>query len=456
MKLVFGERDYTFRSGGLFAFLLVLKDAYPGWVDMAGIESRMPGVDPRQLARFVDMLEEAGLPLVRYETKTRGGFKLAVDPESIAFFGNYDPPPPPPPGTTPLAPVLFKSIAALPLTAYQVDAWVVWVVALLHSTLELHSGHLYCKGGALGHLDVAEAACKSLPAWTASVVYVRRAFVLERQSNYQEAALWLRRVDTAIRQGYAHPAAKARANLVRSKIRYDQARYPEAERFLCSASEPGGMRDPYWLSMNALVAGRKFLSSADSEAPMLLSQTLSFLAEALGYVFLGHGDTSLLDGLCHNFGKNLLRGIKRGLIPEACADTVMQWLATNMLVCNKLGIGDDSVLSNLLLIDVGLEHGYSPTQWPQQLRKQLGFACDLGGLLEKALAQARQTGNRLEIAKCLQCKLRLITSPDEARRTYFEAVESYRDLGRKDMVLQLKEDWRIRFSSSPPARGFVA
>ena len=107
MKLLYREQPYPFRSRGLFLFLRILQDAYPGWVELAAIEIRLPGISPRQLARFVDLLEAAGLPLVRYETKTRGRFRLAVEPASIAFSGDQVPPP----ETTPVVPVLFTPIA---------------------------------------------------------------------------------------------------------------------------------------------------------------------------------------------------------------------------------------------------------------------------------------------------------------------------------------------------------
>lgn len=448
MKLHYGERAYSFRSPGLFRFLRVLQDAYPGWVDLAGIERCLPGIDPRQLARFIDLLEGAGLPLVRYETKTRGRFELMVEPAAITF-SDQQYPASSLAGTT-KAQTSFAPKIAMPLPACLDEAWVVWVVALIHSVLALHEGHISGEDGALAHLDTAEEATRTLPLWAASVVHVRRAIALERKSRYREATFWLRRVETAIRQGHAHPAVKARAQLVRAKMRYDQGRYAEAERFLDSHSEPVGADNPNWLNMSALISGRKFLAASETDAPPFLAHTLSALAEALGAVFVGNGDSSLLDGLCYNFGNNLLRGIKRDLIPEASANTVMQWLAANMLVCRKLGVGDDSVLANLLLIDVGMDHGYSVKQWPQLLRYGLNLSDDLKEVLASTLAQAQQTGNRLEIAECLRRQMRLATEPGEARRAYFEALELLNGRDMKDMLPKLADEWRIRFGESPP------
>ena len=447
MKLLYRERSYSFRSRGLFQFLHILQEAHPGWVDLAAIKARLPGIDPRQLARFIDLLEVAELPLVRYETKTRGRFTLAVKPDSIVYVGNQESLPEITTSTSPI-PVPTGTI---PLAVYLDEAWVAWVIALLHSMLALQDGYHSGENDALKYLDAAETACHTLPPWTVSVVHVRRAFTLEKKSHYREATYWLRRVDTAVRQGHAHPAAQTRAQLIRAKLRYDQAHYADAERLLDLSSEPGtAYRCPHKLNLQALITGRKFLAANETDAPLLLSQTLALLAEALGGVFLLHGDSSLLDALCYNFANNLLRGIKCGLVPKARIDTVMQWLTANMLICRKLGVGEDSVLTNLLLIDLGLDHSYTIEQWPRLLHCELSASGNLAGLLAKALAQARKTGNRLEIAQCLKRKVRLATSQESAKFAYFEALELFRQQNRKELLQELADTWRNRFNESPP------
>ena len=444
MKLHYQQRAYAFRSPGLLVFLRLLQDAYPDWVDKATIESRMPGVDPRQLARFVELLEAAELPLLRYETKTRGRFRLAVAPDSIEFCGDQ------------LADEASASAGApmsgeaAPLAAYQNDAWVLWVVALLHSALAVHGGHLCGENGALDHLDTAEAAAATLPSWTRSVVHLRRAFTLARASRYREAARSLRRVDTAVRHGDAHPACQAAARLVRAKIRYDQARYDAAQHILDQPQPAVDQHCPHWLNMGALLSGRKFLAADDSAAPTLLAGTLAALAEAFGYIFLWQGDSSLLDALCYNFANNLLRGIKRGLLPDACADTVMQWLAANLLVCRKLGIGEDSILVNLLLIDVAMANGNSLGQWPQLQRYGADFCGNLASLLDKTLAQARLIGNGLEIAQCLRRRIQLSISAEDAEEAYLEAVALFGEQGKKKVAAELAEQWHGRFGIPPP------
>lgn len=450
MKLLYRERAYPFRSRGLFLFLRILKDAYPGWVDLAGIEARLPGVNPRQLARFIDLLKAEELPLVAFETKTRGRYRLAVEPGEIAFEGasglsapaeNLPPRPTPP---------LSAATDAATLDMLTSESWIEWVLALVHAHITLQSGRISGEGGALGYLDMAEAAAQGLPPWASSVIQVRRAQALARESRYREAAFCLRQVETSARNGMAHPAALSRARLVKAKIRYDQARFAEAAQLLGASAAETAAPCSHALNLRALLLGREFMAAGGDEAPRLLAQTLSTLAEALGNVFLGYGDSSMLDALTFNFGNSLLRSVKKGVLPESSTETVMEWLATNQLVNRKLGIGDDSVLAYLLLVDVGLDHGYHPLHWPPILRRSLKLPGTLDGLLELALAEARQMGNRLEIAQCLRRKVRLAINAQTARDAYFEARPLFLDLGRREDARQMADEWRALFGAPPP------
>lgn len=450
MKLLYRERAYSFRSRGLFLFLRILQDTYPDWVDMAGIETRLPGINPRQMARFVDLLEAAGLPLVVFETKTRGRYRLAVEPSEITFEGASGfslPAEELPP--QPLLPFSAATDVAT-LDMLTSESWIEWVLALMHAHTTLQGGQISGEGGALSYLDSAEAAAQSLPPWALSVIQVRRAQALARESRYREAAFCLRQVETSARNGTAHPAALSRARLVKAKIRYDQERFTEVEQLLGAATTETAVLCSHALNLRALLLGREFMAAGEGEAPRLLAQALSTLAEAFGNVFLGYGDSSMLDALTFNFGNNLLRGVKKGVLHEFCAETVMEWLATNLLVNRKLGIGDDSVLTYLLLVDVGLDHGYRPLHWPPILRRGLKLPGTLVELLELALTEARQMGNRLEIAQLLRRKVRLAVSAQAARDAYFEARPLFLDLGRKEDARQMADEWQARFGTPLP------
>lgn len=236
-------------------------------------------------------------------------------------------------------------------------------------------------------------------------------------------------------------------------MRYDQARYDEADSLITSLPRLGELHCPYRLNMEALLAGQKFLTADDTEAPGLLTKALAALAKAIGHVFLWKGDSSLLDALCYGFGNNILRGVRRGFLPVSCTATAMQWLAANQLACRKLGIGEDSVKTNLLLLDAGLEHGYAPDSWPPLLRQSLQVHGGPAQLLAASLERARKTGHRLDIAHCLRRQMWLASSESAARQPFLDASELYMELGRRDELASLCIEWHDRFGHTEPGSG---
>ncbi|MBI3286077.1 MAG: hypothetical protein HYZ65_14675 [Burkholderiales bacterium] len=426
MRFTYCGKTYTFRSAGLLRFLRILKDAHPEKLDLATLQMRMPGTAPRQIARFIDLLEAQSLALVAYQTKTRGSYFLNVDPVTLEMGDAVS--------------ALTPSVSSAPmsyegLAVYQKTEWVEWTVALAQSILSSQCGDF---SKVCDYLDIAEGAASSLPAWTLSVVYARRVHQYERESRYREAAHCLRRIETAARDGLAHPGALTRARLSRAKMRYDQGRLDDAERILASCRSMEGARDPMWLNFNALLHGRRFLKSkTDGD---LLAKTFAALSESLGYVFLLQGDISLLNALSYNFGNNILRGVQAGLFSQKCSDIVLQWLAANLLICRKFGVGEDSILSNLLIVDVALEFGMHTGRWPALLHQEIKMLEGLEAFLNQSLLSARAMGNRLEIAQCLRRQARLAKNSVDAKSAHREAMELFAELGRKDLMLEMKQD----------------
>ena len=85
MASIHPKRHSHFRSPGLRLFLQTLADTWPQSATLAALQARIPGVAPRQLARFVDTVEKAGLNWLHYETKTRGPWRLLFPPAEIGL-----------------------------------------------------------------------------------------------------------------------------------------------------------------------------------------------------------------------------------------------------------------------------------------------------------------------------------------------------------------------------------
>lgn len=433
MELFYRGHGYRLRSPGLLLFLELLQRHAPNWVDLAAINAVLPGIAPRQLARFIDNLEALQLPLVSYETKTRGRYRLAVPAAEVGLHarGAVSQNPSlsaPPRSQAALAPVALPQLLD--------ENWIAWTIELVYSQLRLSDGHLGDEGGALTSLACAELACRSLPPWARSVVDLRRALVLGKTGQFREAQHCLRRVCTAIRSGLAHPGAARRLPLILAKLDYDRGRYGPAETRLGELPPPVGV-DAGFLNMRALLNGRKLLAAGPDEAPAILADVLADLTLALGDIFLGNSDTGTLDCLSFNIGNNILRAVRQGILPPGAADFALQWFACNRLVCRKFGIGDESILVDLLLVDVGLEFGYSVARWPRGLTDGLSDITDLGKLLADALGHARRSGNPLEIAECLLRQVHYLPDNTAAEAAYHEAWEICDSLGRGDLRIAL-------------------
>lgn len=444
MELSYRSRTYRLRSSGLFRFVEFLLQHAPAWVDLAAIDALLPGIAPRQLARFIDNLEALQLPLVRYETKTRGRYRLAVPAEEIGLHA---------PGRCPAESLVIGSssrqaaLAPVALPQLLDGNWIAWTVELVYSQLHLSDGRLGEEGGALTSLACAELACRSLPPWARSVVDLRRALVLGKTGQFREAQHCLRRVGTAVRSGLAHPGAARRLPLIRAKLDYDRGRYGPAEARLAELPPPTDA-DAGFLNMRALLNGRKLLAAGPVEAPAILACVLADLTLALGDIFLGNCDIGTLDYLSFNIGNNILRAVRSGILPPGAADSALQWFACNRLICRKFGIGDDSILVDLLLVDVGLEFGYSVARWPRGLTGGLSDITDLGMLLAEALEHARRMGNPLEIAECLLRQVRYLPDKTAADAAYHEAWEICDSLGRGDLRIALTAAWNARSTTA--------
>lgn len=441
-ELTFNRRRYAFRSPGVFTFLDVMRraaadEAKGGWVSLAAMAQALPGQGPRQFARYVDMLADAGLPLVEWETKTRGPWRLAVQPSAIRIrtAGTRRA------GTT---------AAEAPGAAHSLDiltdaAWVEWTLLLAQGNMAIHDGSM---DEAEQAFRAAKRVSAALPAWADSIAEARIAHLLLRRARYRDAARHLRRLETLCSKGLAARSAANAMPLLRAKFHYDRGRLLQAEQALaCGFAPQDGGEDPYALNMRALIAGRRYWTEPEGRADDGdLALALEYWLRAIGAVLV-RGETALLDALCYNLANNILRGVARRALPPAGADTALRWLAMNMFLCRKLGLGGDSILIYLLLMDTWLEYGLSPEQWPAALRDGLNLPQSPKGVLTNALQEARTTNMPLELALCLKRQMLLADSPDTARAAYEEAAALLADLGQREELRKLRTAWKFRCST---------
>ncbi|MBR7799534.1 hypothetical protein [Undibacterium fentianense] len=417
MLIQYKTKQCHTRSTGLIEFLNVLVDAYPSALDFKGIQTYFPCINPRQVARYVDKLEGDRMFIIDYRTKTCGPFRLSVSPKEIQL------------------PRIVRLQVENPLSGLskpkKLDSdnletllspqWIPWVENLTQANLCLNNSYLGVNCDPFLFLDSADRAAKKLPDWAQLVVNICRAHIFERKSLYSKARSALRCLNSAKNEGQIPDNILVRGRLCEAKILYDQGRYQASEEILDQLPESIKYTPPLWFNIQALNSGQKFLqSTADpGQQRLLLSETLSALMLAFSDVFLMHGDSSLLDALSFNIGNNLLRGIRKGVLPTPYVSTVLEWFFLSIFIGRELGTGSHSVLTQLLIIDVLEEFEPQTEGLPAQLEKLSSSKLERENYLKIQLKRAEQSGHRGEIAECL-LRLAKITEDNALSMSYFK------------------------------------
>ena len=192
--------------------------------------------------------------------------------------------------------------------------------------------------------------------------------------------------------------------------------------------------------MQGLLTGQQ-LNQSPSSCPQLaslLDKTLTGFLDGMTDIFMQNGDYSVLDAVSFNYANNLYRAIKKELVAPSHIKTVLEWFLLNIFICREFGIGDHSIYTRLLIVDIIDEFKLDKSMLPKQLLQHLGNAAARRQYLQKYLKVARKSGNRLEIAECL---LRLAQRENEDRqaKTYFaEAMELGLGLNNKTLLKDIR------------------
>ncbi len=437
--LQFNNQHYRFRNKNIFQFLRLIKDKHPHPTQLQDIEKALPKLSGKQLARYVELLEERELPLLHYHTKTRGPYRLCVPYEALLLPAEdstnsaHTPPA--------QAQAQLNSAPTPSIAHYFHPAWKEWVDYLTQAHLCLHSTHFsYEEGSNFGFLEQARSAARHLPKWTRYVVDVCHAHHLERASEYRKASYYLRKIESAALHQQVPPIVVARARLCRAKILYDQGRYADSENILNQVQLLNTHFPPLWRNVQGLLTGQQ-LNQSPSSSPQLaslLDKTLASFLDGMTDIFMQNGDYSVLDALSFNYANNLYRAIKKELIASSHIKTVLEWFLLNIFICREIGIGDHSIYTHLLMVDIIDEFELDKSMLPKQLLQHLGNAAARRQYLQKYLKVARKSGNRVEIAECL---LRLAQRENEDRqaKTYFaEAMELGLGLDNKTLLKDIR------------------
>lgn len=436
--LHFQGKAHRFRSKDLLHFLRLIHCNHPQATKLQDIKQSFPSISGKQLARYIETLEERGLALLNYQTKTRGPYQLKVAHQTLQL--------PPIEATAPVeSPKTETSVPSflekLTIDDFLNPAWIEWISNLMQANLCLQSAQFsYEEGGNFRFLQQAETAALTLPSWARLVVDVCHAHHLERASRYRDASTYLKRIEKAALHQHIPPIILARARLCRTKILYDQGRYHDSQKELNGVQILSTHFPPLWRNMQGLLNGQRLnqASTISTQTRQDLDQALLSFLEGMTDIFMHNGDYSILDALSFNYANNLYRAIKKSLISTEHMKTVLHWFLLNILICREVGIGDHSIYTHLLIVDMIDEFNLSKSSLPDQLAHLLDTPARRRQYLQRYLNIARKSGNRLEIAECLMRLGQRTEHHDQAQAHFEEAMELALSLANPTLLKEIR------------------
>ncbi len=452
-ELVFGGKRFSTRSPGLIKFVAFLawrsRKADSCWVGLSELGPVLGAVHPRQMQRFLDALTTAELPLVDFESRTRGRWRLACSVSDASFDLDEE---------TALRCYLNQEQlgtigAGIGQDWLQFnDRLLVMMGGILSFDHDFHGGEL-----AVAH-DIARFCALDkeggVRADLAAVALFRVAQCCSQESLFDEAKATLRALESTISQGEVHiPGLAGRALLLKAKISLNQGRVLEANAILDSF-DLKNCQDTYTLgryyNMKGLLAYKKLCLelNVNESDPSLKTMPWPRTLEILGYyrqaiIFeTAVSDYQGTQSTAFNIGNLLMFAYRQIAVPDAemVLERGIGWIAQCEIVCNKFGVGGDSIWSRLALIDIALlpEVGF------ERIKRAAGDLyknfSDLREMAEDALAETRRMKNRLEEEEALRLLSAIEKADVRLAGDYLDkALDVWNELGRPDKVRELQK-----------------
>ncbi|GAB1393876.1 hypothetical protein MASR1M60_20400 [Rhodocyclaceae bacterium] len=440
--VVYRNRRLASRSPGLLRFLAYLwwkRHHYPdnGWVALTELGRVLQRPSPKQMQRYIDALEGAGIALIDYRSKTSGAWRLAVvadkvsidraDEELIAWLDFH--------------PARMRAQSPLPQMADLAQ----------HLRAALRVDAAFAENG-LEKDAVAEAVDTyrllletpgATPTMQASLI--QRLCMLHRQvSDFPAWRRELAALDALLDSGALDSADfAARSRLQQMFLLYDEGRKEEALHIL-ERIAPAKLQDSftlgrYWNAMGLATLWR-IENSGKVEQLADFHDVLGHYARALGHA-LAVFDYAGLEGICFNIGNAIYRRVRGSEEDnEAAWREAALWIGLCEMICHRFGVGGAAQWSRLVLVDMAFERGWTladANTWVGGIYQAYG---DFEKLLQNTLSNAVSRNQRLEQAECCRLLVRYHERQgDSARAAWYreEAINIYRDLGRRDKLVAM-------------------
>jgi tetratricopeptide (TPR) repeat protein len=450
--LTFRDRRLATRSVGLLRFVAYLwwkREYYPNacWVGPEELLRILEHPSPKQMQRYVDMLDSAQMPLIEYRSKTTGPWRLAlpakqleidINAEALTNWLNFDPA------------RMDTAQANLQMGELEANLREALLVDAIHAEQGVDSQD--------GHQAVAAYRTLLNMPGTSDVMkasLLQRLCLLHRQ--WQDFSAWkedLARLDDLLSQGILNQGDfDARRRLLQMFLLYDEGRREDACHLL-ERIDPSEIRDVYTLgryhnAMGLAATWRldkscslKTSGCHGAESACGLNAALDHYSKALGYA-LAVNDYAGLEGISFNIGNVLRRCLdgSKDIDDDAHLHDAARWIGLCEMICHRFGVGGATQGSRLILVDLAFQRNLDFATVNRWVGGVYSNYVDFPGLLMNTLADTVRRNHRLEQAECCQLLTRYYEQCAEFSRAVWyreEAIAIYRELGRNDKVAALK------------------
>ncbi len=413
------------------------------WIRLEELRGIIGTAHPKQYQRYIDTLTNAGLSIIEFKTKTGGPWRLSESIKTVAF----DMPDDEIKNQFVITAqnrqsIYFNDELFFDITRKLTDADLCFHNGQLDESVSLAKSILF-----FGEEPKADAELQVL-------TYLRIARACGRLTMFDEAIATLDSATQLLKQQSVNfHDLNIKVLLAKAKVFFDRGNIQHASAIL-DALPIHDCRDSHTLAQYHNLAGlfihrrlRLDMESGNTISEEMLNEWLDtckthYQRSLVSHLFLN--DYHSVQAACFNLGNLFAFALKQYSVleKERYLEQAIHWLTLSEVICNKHGVGGESVWALLLLTDTGISNNISISKLKSMTGNLFHTFTSYLDISAWIYTEAKNIGNRLEIAEACHLLARVLAkegSIEKAKQNAIESIDLFLEAGRKDMARGIKK-----------------